>query len=540
MDVRGIFTECGHHTGMRARFALKCLPLLLAAPLWLAPATLTQAQAPGANALPALGDGDELSLSDERRLGDQIARAIFSDPDYLDDPALMAYLQALWQPLLQSAQARGDVPPALAERFAWTLLINRDRAINAFALPGGYLGVNLGLLGAVSSADELASVMAHELSHVSQRHIARLVSRQGRQMPWMVAAMILGAMAASAAKNADIAQAAIVGGQAATLQSQLNFSRDMEREADRVGFGVMTEAGFSGMGFVTMFDKLQQASRLNDDGAFPYLRSHPLTTERIADMRSRLPVHPPHGPDAAGGGMPSAYHALMAARARVLAESHVDRLRVLLQVGQVSGDALLGARYAATLAAARLRDGEAALRGWQQLQAMPVADDAVRQTIHWLRLEVLLELQGTPQARQPEQQQALAALRDEALLQGRRDALVLGARAALLGSAAAQRSAAKKMQEWCALYPRDALVWQTLATLHTALQQPVQAARSEAEARVALLDLQGALDRFRSAQRIAQQYRDTDHVEMSILDARVRQVEAQLNEQWREEYGPQG
>jgi predicted Zn-dependent protease len=106
---------------------------------------------------------------------------------------------------------------------------------------------------------------------------------QARMTPWLIGAMILGMLAAS--KSAQGAQAMIVGGQAMAAQSQLNFSRDMEREADRIGYGVMSEAGFDTLGFVTMFGKLQQAAGLNDSGSFPYLRSHPSTAANTASRR---------------------------------------------------------------------------------------------------------------------------------------------------------------------------------------------------------------------------------------------------------------
>ena len=262
--------------------------------------------------LPTLGDGSDMTSSDERRLGDRIAREIYRDPDYIDDPVLGEYVQGIWQPLLAAARARGDLTPELDERFAWEIMLGRDRTVNAFALPGGYLGVHLGLIAIVGSRDELASVLGHELSHVTQRHISRLMSKQGQQAPWLIGAMILGVLAAS--KSADAGNALIVGGQAVAAQTQLNFSRDMEREADRIGFGVMTQAGFEAQGFVSMFDKLQQASRLNDNGAYPYLRSHPLTTERIADMRARLPL----GAATAVSATFSAEHAMISARARAL------------------------------------------------------------------------------------------------------------------------------------------------------------------------------------------------------------------------------
>ncbi|MDY0107376.1 MAG: M48 family metalloprotease, partial [Giesbergeria sp.] len=246
-----------------------------------APVALAQSQ------LPMMGDGAEMTTSAERQLGDRIIRELYRDPDYIDDAVLQAYVQDLFQALVQAARERGELSPELQERFAWQILLGRDRTVNAFALPGGYFGVHLGLIGVVSTRDELASVLAHELSHVTQRHIARLMAQQGRQTPLMLGAMILGALAA--AKNPAAAQAMMVGGQALAVQNQLNFSRDMEREADRVGFGLMQPAGFAPQGFVSMFDKLQQANRINDNGSWPYLRSHPLTTQRIADMHSRIP-----------------------------------------------------------------------------------------------------------------------------------------------------------------------------------------------------------------------------------------------------------
>jgi predicted Zn-dependent protease len=151
--------------------------------------------------------------------------------------------------------------------------------------------VYLGLIAVVSTPDELASVLAHELSHVTQRHIARGMSDQAKMTPWVIGSMILGALAVS--KSPQSAQALIVGGQAAAIQTQLSYSRDMEREADRVGYSILADAGYDPAGFTGMFAKLQQSAGLNDSGAFPYLRSHPLTTERLADMQARQQLNTP-------------------------------------------------------------------------------------------------------------------------------------------------------------------------------------------------------------------------------------------------------
>ncbi len=465
----------------------------------------------------------EMSSSAERQLGDRIARELYRDPDYLDDAILGEYVQGIWLRLMQAARLRGELSPELDERFAWEVLLGRDRSVNAFALPGGYLGVHLGLIAVVSSEDELASVLAHELSHVTQRHIARIVSRQGNQAPWLLGAMILGALAASS--NPGAAGAMIVGGQAAAVQGQLNFSRDMEREADRVGYGVMTQAGFNAQGFVGMFEKLQQANRFNDTGAFPYLRSHPLTTERIADMQARqqLLVRVP-APEL------TTAHAMLAARARMLANSEVDSLRAAQQ--QVQGATLeamspaqqAGALYAAVLGAQGLREFDQAQRWLERLQTRVRGDG--RATYQARLLAVELALAAGDQRRAQELLQGAVAGGSNTVT---RPLLFLRARSWTLGGQA--HEAAAQLQVWLASRPRDAQAWQLLSTAYAAQGQTLRAVRAEAEVQAARLDYAAARDRLRAAQELARQGPAVDHIEASIIDARSRQIELLLREQ---------
>ena len=191
------------------------------------PAAHAQVAGDNRNALPSLGDSvsADVSVAAERRLGDRIMRDIRRDPDYLDDPVLLDYLQEMWAGLIDASAARGNLPAELKERFAWELFLVRDRTVNAFALPGGYVGVHLGLIAMTVAPAELASVLAHELSHVTQRHIARSFGA-GKQATLVgLAGLILGVLAAS--RSPEAANALITGGQAVSAQGQLNFSRDM-------------------------------------------------------------------------------------------------------------------------------------------------------------------------------------------------------------------------------------------------------------------------------------------------------------------------
>ena len=484
--------------------------------------------------LPSLGDSSELPAGEERRIGDRIATSIYRDPDYIDDPVLGDYVDGIWQPLLAAARARGELGAELDERFAWQLFLIRDRTVNAFALPGGYFGLHMGLMGIVTSRDELAAVLGHEISHVTQRHISRLITQQSKQAPWLIGAMILGALAAS--KSPDAANAAIVGGQAVAAQGQLNFSRDMEREADRVGFGVMTDAGFESRGVGTMFEKLQQASRLNDNGAYPYLRSHPLNTERIAEVQARLQTSP-SGPrkSAAETAQAGMVHAMMAGRARVLANPGSDGLNSLFSEGQnratgwpvtttpaaaAVDNRAVGIVYAGALSAARLRNFPAAFSLIDKLKVVAAGNSEALHTVNLLALETQLQA-GQPPVALSQIDFAKSGARADVLLGGR----------ALLASGQAEE-VSDRLQTWVSLHPKDAAAWQLLAVAYGNRNQPVRAIRADAESRFAQLDYNGALDRLRAAQTLLRNASTSaDFVEGSIIDARLRQVDSLVKEQ---------
>ncbi|EED70187.1 M48 family metalloprotease [Comamonas testosteroni] len=521
--------------------------------------------APGARAagLPTLGDGaSSLTTGEERRLGDSIARELYRDPDYLDDPVLQEYVEGIWLHLQDAARKNGELSPELEERFAWTLLLGKDRQVNAFALPGGYMGVYLGLIGVVSSGDELASVIAHETSHITQRHIARMMAQQGKQTPLMLASMLLGALAAT--RSPDAAMAIMMGGPAAVMQNQLNFSRAMESEADRMGYSLMSPAGFAPQGFVSMFGKLQQASRLNDNGSWPYLRSHPLTTQRIADMDSRIPPG-----KRAADPVPTLEHVMMSARARVISNPGVEVRRqwaTLPRSGSFSSLSQfeqVAQLYAATLSAMYLRDWPLAREMVQRLLVATAGNAPANIQAKWLNAElefkadnpqaalVALPLQsvlapqaapkatasgnlaGPREAGPREAGPSLATIDVVERVAPRRPELLLKTEILLRLNQAG--SMASPLQTWVTDHPRDGSAWQTLARVWRSQGQEMRALRAEAEAQVAHYDYAAAVDRFKAAQDLARKAgARADYFEASIIDTRLRAVEELLREQLRD------
>jgi predicted Zn-dependent protease len=233
-----------------------------------------------AEGLPELGDSAQSSFSaqDERRLGEEIMREARADRSYYDDPEATDYLNALGSRLVsKGADARQD----------FEFFLMQERSINAFALPGGYIGVHTGLLLAAQSESEVASVVAHEIAHVTQRHIARIIAQQKQSTVFSLAAMAVAILAARS--NPDVAQAALGVGAAGGIQNLLNFTRDHEREADRVGLQILDSAGFDTRAAAVFFGRMQRATRMYEvSGAPSYLRTHPLSYERIADIQNRL------------------------------------------------------------------------------------------------------------------------------------------------------------------------------------------------------------------------------------------------------------
>ena len=231
--------------------------------------------------LPDMGSPADaiLSQNDEAQYGRAIMRDIRNSGQVVEDPLITEYINQVGSKV--AAQTNdGD--------HDFTFFVIRDHRINAFALPGGYIGVHTGLLEATRSEDELAGVLAHEVAHVTQRHIARAIHANSRQS-LISTAIMLGAMIAGAAGGGgDVMQAGMAVAQGTSLQQQINFTRSNEHEADRVGIAALADAGFDPYGMASFFDVMSRQNTRDPDERTPaFLMTHPVTSSRIAEARDR-------------------------------------------------------------------------------------------------------------------------------------------------------------------------------------------------------------------------------------------------------------
>jgi predicted Zn-dependent protease len=233
-----------------------------------------------AHELSDLGDVSQATITphQERQIGLQVMRQIRADPSYMDDPEIASYLNNLGHKLIANSDE------ANAQQ-SFEFFAVQDASINAFALPGGFMGFNSGLIIAAQSESELAAVMSHEIAHVTQKHLARMIASQKFDMIKSLAALAIAIVAARS--NPQASQAILVGSQASMIQSKLDFTRKHEKEADRIGLTILLDAGFDPQGMSAFFERLQKAGRFHENGAPSYLRTHPITFERIADIQNR-------------------------------------------------------------------------------------------------------------------------------------------------------------------------------------------------------------------------------------------------------------
>jgi len=239
--------------------------------------------------LPDLGDISSADMSplDENKLGERIMREIRKDPDFVTNWMMYDYINLLGRELVAGARKEkisgSEITGPFSPKFEFFFV--RDPSINAFALPGGYVGMHTGLIVLADNEAQLSSVLGHEIGHVTQKHIARGAGI-GASSGVMILASLLLALVASRS-NPGAAQGLAIGGQALAVQNQLSYSRDAEREADRIGYQILDSTGFDVNGMPGFFQKLQKATVVMDSGVPTYVRTHPLTSDRIADMQDR-------------------------------------------------------------------------------------------------------------------------------------------------------------------------------------------------------------------------------------------------------------
>ena len=461
----------------------------------------------GIGRLPALGDAAQglLSPAVEMRLGERIIAQIRSDPSFLDDVLLRDYLQGIVDRLTVAADATAE--PEAPRRFVVEVL--RDPTFNAFALPGGFICMHTGTVVDAQGVDELAAVFAHEMSHITQRHVAQKIAHAGTDTLISVGSLVL-AILAGAAGNGNAAQGLAMGGQAAAIDRTLAFSRNVERDADRVGIAVLRASGYPPQAMASMLERLQSMSRLDGGDVFAFLQDHPLDSERIADAQARG-GDKPLPPDRSLGFW------LMNARARALNLRRAEDLRRLAGLFVRPG-AGLPRRWPAQLAAwaygealcwRGAGDAARAREALQRARALSTAfGDVERLPLDLLDGELLLDAGQADAALQ-------LAQRLRALAPTSRAALHLQARALLALPATA--GARDFLRQQTVLHPHDIDLWRWQAQADARAGRAAAQHRATAEAYALQGNLEGAIVQL----KIAQNTPDTDYFEASIVDARL-------------------
>ncbi len=464
-------------------------------------------------ALPAHADNDDLpnlgedsrqamTPAQEHQVGESAMLEIRRSGDMLQDPELVDYINQLGGRLVQ---ANGTAIP-------FTFFVIRDGEVNAFALPGGFVGVYSGLVATTQHESELAAVMAHEISHVTQHHLARMIDAQ-RMAPWVTMAALGLAILAAHGGNGDIGMAAAAATSGYFIQRQLDFTYAYEQEADRVGMRTLIASGFDPYAMPIFFGRLQKANRLMEGNAPEFLRTHPVTYKRISDAEERLiNVQFKQIPD-------SADYLFMRERAIVLQSkdlrSTVLRYRSTLADKRYSN--LAAHQYGLALAQYQARDLSSA---WQSLQKarQDFGDADSHPALEYLggsirlaqgRYDDALKLFREAQAHFPSSR-TLVYGEIDTLMQARRydDALAVAQRAA-------------------SAYPSDATFYQRQAQIYETQGKAQAQHVAQGEYYARLLEYTAAIQQL----EIAQRQPGDDFYQLSGIDARLKELQRVLSDQ---------
>jgi predicted Zn-dependent protease len=457
-----------------------------------------------AQGLPDLGDISSVSLSDaqETTIGNRIMRDVRIDKDFIEDPEVYDYINSLGNRLLLAA----DGPHRDIDFF-----VVRDDTINAFALVGGHIGVHSALVLLTQNESELAGVIGHEIGHILQHHQARMMYGQRGVQFTSLAALALALLAArgGGSQSGQITEAAVATAGAMNIQSQLNYTREHEREADRVGVQLLIRAGFSPRAMVSFFERMLRANRLNElKGAPAYLRTHPLTTERIADMQDRVENLPSRL-------VPDSFEYRIA-RAKMRVDSGSATEAVQLFRTMLEDKTVVRPRedvYGLALALRRARDFDGA---WKTLE--PLRRENTHPAFELLAGELKMDMG---------QAAAAAAIYRAALTDHPAYRALVYAYLDLLEHTGQAKALLDDVDKRLHDRPNDARLYEFQARAYEALGRGASQHRAQAEAQYRRDNLAAAVDQL----EIAVKAKSSDFYEQSSAEARLREMKSLLENQ---------
>jgi beta-barrel assembly-enhancing protease len=449
--------------------------------------------------LPTLGDTSSTTISpvQERILGQKWLRFYRSQVLTSSDPLIIDYLEGLIGRLLPYSQLNNK---------HIDLVVAENSTLNAFAVPGGIIGIHTGLLHYAKTENQLAAVLSHEMGHLSQRHYARQLEQQKKMMMPMLAGMLAGLVLA-ANSNGDAGMAAIMGTQAATQAARLSFSRQNEQEADRIGMQTMVEAGLDPYAAAGMFEEMMRANRLNRRPP-EYLLTHPVSETRVADARNRAQhFQPKEYPD-------NLEFQLMRTRVRV-AHEETPQLAVKMFKGELKREnkSPQSSRYGLSLALAnsgQIDEARAAL-------APLLKEDPNRITFQIMRADI--EIAG-------ERYKAALAILDEQLKLNPNSYPLIIRTAEALMKAGSYAESAKMLDLYSRKRSNDDYIWYLLAEVN-GLAGNILGVH---EARAEYFILNGVYDRAQIQLRNALKLTSANTYRTALLEERLKYVEEQMQD----------